>query len=68
VFFTVLLFAAPASRVAPPPPPPPASTDAAWHYDPNTGYHYQLSSATYYDSKKQMYSQGGKWSKVGPMG
>lgn len=46
----------------------PASSDATWHYDPNTGYHYQLSSGVYYDSRSKMYSKGGVWSKHAPMG
>jgi hypothetical protein len=46
----------------------PVSSDASWHYDPNTGFHYQLSSGVYYDHKSKSYSRGGVWSKHAPSG
>ena len=44
----------------------PASDDDRWQFDPNTGYHYQLSSGCYFDSKSQQYFKDGKWSAQQP--
>eukprot|EP00965_Chrysotila_dentata_P156726 5178248-Pleurochrysis_carterae.AAC.2 len=42
------------------------SLDTRWQFDPNSGYHFQLSSGSYYDAKTKMYFKDGAWTATAP--